>query len=195
MFKKSCDFHKYQRKQKNICKTLWRKSHVNLFESRILTVYEIVKASSNKVIYVGQTNSFKRRVSQHKHDATHRPERQYVSTYISKNGGWNQFAIRAIGQTVNQDLADIMEDTAISLEKPCCNIISGGKIGFAMPESSRQKIRAKQQGEDGHNSKLQNHQVLKIRADKRTHAAVAFDYGVSPSMISKIKARKSWKHI
>jgi hypothetical protein len=38
-------------------------------------------------------------------------------------------------------------------------------------------------------------QVVAIRTDKRKYAEIAKEYGIGLSQISKIKSRKTWKHI
>ena len=51
------------------------------------------------------------------------------------------------------------------------------------------------QGEAHPLAKLTTAEVLGIRADLRTHAAIAVDFGVSPSHIGYLKQRKGWKHV
>jgi hypothetical protein len=50
-------------------------------------------------------------------------------------------------------------------------------------------------GENHPMSKLTIEKVLKIRQDNRVHRLIAFEYGVSQSVISQIKSKKSWAHI
>lgn len=50
-------------------------------------------------------------------------------------------------------------------------------------------------GERVHSAKLTVEKVLAIRADPRSHAATAIDYGVSLSTVSKIRLRQRWKHV
>lgn len=50
-------------------------------------------------------------------------------------------------------------------------------------------------GENHPMSKLTIEKVLKIRQDNRVHRLIAFEYGVSQSVISQIKSKKSWVHI
>lgn len=48
----------------------------------------------------------------------------------------------------------------------------------------------------GHgNAKLNERQVSKIRKDKRANTKIALDYGVSPSLIGKVKKRIFWTHV
>jgi hypothetical protein len=42
------------------------------------------------------------------------------------------------------------------------------------------------------NNKLTPEQVLKIRADRRTHTAIALDYGVNQSAITRVKNGTRW---
>jgi len=58
------------------------------------------------------------------------------------------------------------------------------------------KGRAKPQFGERHTSaKLTDKDVRAIRADNRSGAAIARDYGVTDVMILRIKAGKSWKHV
>lgn len=44
-------------------------------------------------------------------------------------------------------------------------------------------------------ARLREDQVRQILADNRTHAAIAADYGVTPSNVTMIKNRKTWRHV
>lgn len=44
-------------------------------------------------------------------------------------------------------------------------------------------------------SRLREYQVRQILADNRTHAAIAADYGVTPSNVTMIKNRRTWRHV
>jgi hypothetical protein len=50
-------------------------------------------------------------------------------------------------------------------------------------------------GEAHHKAKLTENDVITIRADNRTQAAIAENYGVARSLVWAIKKRKCWKHI
>lgn len=50
-------------------------------------------------------------------------------------------------------------------------------------------------GEENSQSRLNAEQVLAIRADSRTMAAIAADYGVSVGCIDNVKSRRNWRHI
>ncbi|MCB1711996.1 MAG: HNH endonuclease [Candidatus Riesia sp.] len=65
------------------------------------------------------------------------------------------------------------------------NIIHNHQIGMA----------ANKQGENCGTHILKEHQVLKIRADKRTRAVIAKEYGVSWYTIQDIQLRRTWSHI
>jgi len=67
---------------------------------------------------------------------------------------------------------------------------------------SRQKMskakKEKKLGENNHNSKLTLQQVIEIREkifDKVIQCHIAKEYGVSPTLITNIKERKTWKHL
>ena len=59
----------------------------------------------------------------------------------------------------------------------------------------RDKKERQARGEKVTVSKLTAEQVLAIRADRRSDKAIADDYGVFFTAISKIKRRITWKHI
>ena len=44
-------------------------------------------------------------------------------------------------------------------------------------------------------SKVTAAEVIIIRGDARTLTSIAADYGVTPSLISQIKRRKTWRHV
>jgi len=50
-------------------------------------------------------------------------------------------------------------------------------------------------GEQVHTAKINKVQVKQIRADTRTHKAIAQDYSVTSTTIRHIKERHTWKHI
>lgn len=50
-------------------------------------------------------------------------------------------------------------------------------------------------GEGSGMARLKNESVIKILSDKRTHAAIATDYGVARSTITHVKLRRTWKHL
>jgi HNH endonuclease len=50
-------------------------------------------------------------------------------------------------------------------------------------------------GERNGNTKLTPQQVLKIRVDTRSCAAIAEEYGISTSMVWNIRTRKAWKSL
>jgi len=50
-------------------------------------------------------------------------------------------------------------------------------------------------GEKHPMSKLTVEKVIAIRQDDRVHRIIAIDYGVSQSVISGIKSKKSWSHV
>lgn len=50
-------------------------------------------------------------------------------------------------------------------------------------------------GEECHNSKLTNEQVLKIRIDPRPHKEISKEYNIDKSIVSRIQTGHRWKHI
>lgn len=50
-------------------------------------------------------------------------------------------------------------------------------------------------GEKHPMSKLTVEKVLAIRQDTRIHRMIAIEYGISQSVISEIKSKKSWAHV
>lgn len=65
--------------------------------------------------------------------------------------------------------------------------------------SNNQKDRVKHgtsnRGERCASAKLKEHQVLSIRKDPRQQKEIAAEYGVAPSVISRIKNRTRWGHL
>lgn len=55
--------------------------------------------------------------------------------------------------------------------------------------------QAHNKGELAGPAKLTDAQVVAIRADGRPHSAIATEYGVAQSTISRIKGRQRWRHI
>jgi hypothetical protein len=64
-----------------------------------------------------------------------------------------------------------------------------------MKRKGRADRTKKVKGEAVGNSKLNEEQVRVIRSDTRTQEAIAADYHVTPSCISFIKRRVSWRHV
>lgn len=50
-------------------------------------------------------------------------------------------------------------------------------------------------GEMKYNAKLTNEQIPRIRSDTRFNREIAADYGVDPTVISRIKRGLGWKHV
>lgn len=55
--------------------------------------------------------------------------------------------------------------------------------------------RASRRGESSNFNKLSSEQVLAIYKDTRTQSAIAKDYGITQSAVSRIKLKKVWAHI
>ncbi len=51
------------------------------------------------------------------------------------------------------------------------------------------------QGEKHVSAKLTDEQARVIKHDPRLQAVIALEYGVSPSLVSRIKSRQKWRHI
>lgn len=62
-------------------------------------------------------------------------------------------------------------------------------------EADKATHNTRLQGEKIRQAKLTQDQVRKIRSDSRTTAAIGREYGVSQSLISRVKTRAVWKHI
>lgn len=60
---------------------------------------------------------------------------------------------------------------------------------------SRTKPERLPRGEQHGCAKLTEAQVLMIRSDSRSLRLISADYGVSPTLISRIKSRQRWAHI
>ena len=76
-------------------------------------------------------------------------------------------------------------------------------LGKKHRTESRKKMsqakKGKKLGEENHNSKLTELQVIEIKkrlaTEYRTQSQIARDYGVTPTLITNIKKGKTWKHI
>jgi hypothetical protein len=71
-------------------------------------------------------------------------------------------------------------------------------LGTAADNAADMKRRGRQldqSGEHNHSAKLTEEDVLAIRADARIQREIALDYGINRSLVSLIKARKTWTHI
>lgn len=66
------------------------------------------------------------------------------------------------------------------------------KDRVAKGRSGRQ---SRNRGENSGRAKLMDAEVLAIRADSRSHKAVAADYHMDPSTICDIRNRRIWKHL
>lgn len=77
----------------------------------------------------------------------------------------------------------------------CCN--PDHVIACSPAENiSHKKIHGTEnEGERNHFSRLTESQVLLIRADTRSQAEIASDYGVSAGHVVAIQRRKAWKHV
>lgn len=64
-----------------------------------------------------------------------------------------------------------------------------------MADMSRKGRTSRRVGERSPSARLKREQVIAIRADNRTIAAIAADYGVSTGCIDHILARRNWRHI
>lgn len=62
-------------------------------------------------------------------------------------------------------------------------------------KTQKGSIRLSESGEKNHNSKLTENQIKSIFYDIRTLKEIAKEYGVSFSLISLIKNRKTWKQV
>ena len=71
-------------------------------------------------------------------------------------------------------------------------------LRWATPkENSFDKIADKSlcHGSSRYNAKLNEEKVKEILLDTRSHRDIAEEYGVSRSIISRVKSRKIWKHL
>jgi hypothetical protein len=68
---------------------------------------------------------------------------------------------------------------------------------FSLPASPRHSAhhpRARIGTVNGH-AKLTESDIRSIRLDSREHRDIAKSFGVNPSVISRVKARKLWAHV
>lgn len=71
------------------------------------------------------------------------------------------------------------------------NLRDASKKGRTGPQLHPERY----QGENGHRTKLTERDVRDIRRATASQQAIAAQYGINPSSVSKIVLRKTWKHI
>lgn len=155
------------------------------------TLYIITYLPTDTVVYVGETNNFKRRVSEHKCKAYARGGRS-ISQAIQANGKSNyKFTVFAKGPEM------LMKELEAALIKFYDTAGPNGYNVMTTPHNGWQGIGGP--GEKNGRSKLTNAQVLDIRkqvAEKTATAKqMAVQYGVTYHTIYGIVNRISWKHI
>jgi hypothetical protein len=85
-----------------------------------------------------------------------------------------------------------------SCDNPPCVNPAHLRLGTNLQNQEERKARRPWKGPRGgahHKARLTEADVLAIRNDTRTGAALAKAYGVSQSSISSIRHRKSWTHV
>ncbi len=83
-----------------------------------------------------------------------------------------------------------------SCDNPACINPKHLKAGTKL-ENNRDSFKKGRNafGEKNGHARLTSAQVESIRSDKRTQTAIALDYGVCPSHISRIKSHEVWQHV
>lgn len=81
--------------------------------------------------------------------------------------------------------------------RPCCNPahLFAGNHADNMADMIAKSRQDAPQGETHGMAKLNDADIPAIRADPRTHRAIAADYGVSSVTVHHIKRRKTWRHV
>ena len=62
-------------------------------------------------------------------------------------------------------------------------------------DSIKKNRRSDKRGENNGRHKLVKNDIVSIRADLRTNCAIAKEYNISDTAISRIRRKKSWGHI
>lgn len=78
---------------------------------------------------------------------------------------------------------------------PCCN--PAHLLEGTHAENMADKVERDRQpkGETSPNARLTVADILAIRRDERGHRRVAKDFGLNPGHVSRIRARKLWRHV
>lgn len=94
----------------------------------------------------------------------------------------------------NGPIPDEMEVMHRCNNKACCNPLHLELGTGAQNTQDAYRDRLAPSGEHHHKAKLTEGQVSAILQDNRTQTAIAEDYGVRQTTISRIKQRKNWRH-
>ena len=93
-------------------------------------IYKIYCNIDDGHLYIGSTNNYSARKSQHRKNVTNRSGKKYwckLYQYIRLNGGWSNFTMEII-EEVNQDInIKIREQVLISTHMPSLNTIAAHK--------------------------------------------------------------------
>lgn len=81
----------------------------------------------------------------------------------------------------------------------CCNprhlLLGTNDDNMADMVAKGRAARRNQRGELNARARLTENDIRAIRADPRPNTHVAPDYGITHSMVSRIRLRKSWAHV
>lgn len=81
-------------------------------------------------------------------------------------------------------------------DNPLCYRLDHLRIGTHADNMKDRNEKGRQaKGERNHKAKLTEEQVLEIRKSSDRNIDLARSFGVTPSVISKIKNRKTWTHV
>lgn len=87
-----------------------------------------------------------------------------------------------------------------SCDNPKCVNVDHLRVGthkdnMADMDDRNRRVNRQNKGEDCVGSKLTEDQVRQIRTDNRRQIDIADDYGISQSVVSKIKLYQTWGHV
>ena len=154
-------------------------------------VYRIFNTLNHKT-YIGMSTDPYKRISGHVNGTGSR----MIWEDLQKDGR-EVFVCQVVGSFTTQEEADRTMQTLIMRQNALYpngyNLTIGGKGSHGSMWNSKQ--RAKVSGSSNGRSKLIEGQVIAIFWDSRPRSVLAKEYGVSTTMITKIKSGQAWKRV
>ncbi len=154
-------------------------------------VYRIFNTLNSKT-YIGMSTDPYKRISGHINGTGSRMIWNDLQEY-----GREVFVCQVVESLTTQEEADQIMQTLIMRQQALYpngyNLTIGGKGSHGSMWNSKQ--RAKVSGSSNGRSKLNEMQVLAIYFDARSRNTIAKEYGVSTTMITKIKSGQAWKRV
>lgn len=116
---------------------------------------------------------------------------------VCKDGKGNQKVHRVVYELAIGDIPDGMLVLHRCDNRPCCNPFHLF-LGTDKDNSDDKVLKGRERrlrGEQVHNARLTEADVLAIRADHRTQNEIAKEYGLAQTTVSAIKRRVNWSYL